>query len=86
MAIKDMLSYLPEYKINLEHIQGTLNPADVLIKSVDVSVMNKLFLYVVRDHKMFDLYHSFILMLLFSVFTFCVLFQCLCCLAHFHGV
>ncbi len=44
LAIRDMLSYLPDYRIVLEHIQGTINPADVLTKSVDVNVMTRRFL------------------------------------------
>ena len=39
LALVDMFTYLPDYNINLDHISGTINPADVLTKSVDPSVM-----------------------------------------------
>jgi hypothetical protein len=36
MAVRDMLTYLPDYMIRLHHIDGVSNPADCLTKSVDV--------------------------------------------------
>jgi hypothetical protein len=43
-SIHDMLRFLPDARIRVEHISGKTNPADALTKILDVSLIRKDFL------------------------------------------